>query len=141
MFKRLVMTAVALTFPIALAAQEPPPIAIVANVLSLSDQQVHALADFLQARGDAVRPVAEQLQAKSSALAQQLQSSNPDPATVGQLLIEIKTIQDQIQRTIADSNKQLDDIFNADQRTRLDQLRGAAQACGVIPAFKALGLL
>src|SRR5207244_4862359 len=70
MFKRTLMIAVALTFPIALAAQEPPPIAIVAHVLSLSDDQVHALADFLQARGEALRPTAEALQAHQAALAQ-----------------------------------------------------------------------
>ena len=83
MFKRLIMTAVALSFPIALAAQEPPPIAVVANVLALSEDQVHALGDFLQARGEAVRPAAEELQRHQQALAQQLQSANPDPATIG----------------------------------------------------------
>ena len=141
MFKRALMIAVAALFPVILAAQEPPPIAIVANVLSLSDDQVHALIDFLQARGEAVRPSMELLQAKQAALATQLQSPAPDPQSVGQLLIDIRNIQQQIQQAVANANAKLDDILDADQRTRLDQLRGAAQACGVIPAFKAVGLL
>src|SRR5262249_15002202 len=141
MFKRFLMIAVAVTFPIALAAQEPPPIAVVAHVLTLSDDQIHALGEFLQARGEALRPAAEELQKHQQALEQQLQSETPDAQTVGQLLIEMKTIQEQIQRAIGDSNKALDDILNDEQRTRLEQIRGAAGACGVVPAFKAIGLL
>ena len=141
MFKRVLMIAVALTFPIALAAQEPPPIAVVAHVLSLSEEQIQAFGEFLQARGETVRPAAEQLQAHQEALAQQLQSATPDAQTVGQLVIEIKTIQEQIQKAIAESNKTLDGILSDEQRTRLDQIRAAAGACGVIPAFKAVGLL
>jgi septal ring factor EnvC (AmiA/AmiB activator) len=142
MFLRTMMLAVALTFPLTLAAQEPPPIAVVAHVLSLSEDQVHALGEFLQARAEAVRPAAEQLQARQQALAEQLQSSAPDPAVVGRLVIESKNIQEQIQTTIATANKTLDGILNTEQRTRLEQLRGAAAGpCGVIPAFKAIGLM
>ena len=141
MFKRLMMIAVALSLPVALAAQEPPPIAVVANVLSLSEEQVHALGDFLQARGEAVRPAAEELQRHQQALAQQLQAPNPDPATIGQLILEMRAIQAQIQKALGDANKALDQILNDEQRTRLEQLRGAANACQVIPAFKAVGLL
>ena len=141
MFKRTLMIAVAAIFPIALMAQEPPPIAIVAHVLSLSEDQIHALGEFLQARGEAVRPAAEELQRHQQALAEQLQSADPDPATVGRLAIEMKRLQDQIQHALADSNKALDDILSDEQRARLEQIRGAAGACGVIPAFKAVGLL
>ena|SRR5690349_12820225 len=141
MLKRLMMVAVALSFPIALAAQEPPPIAVVAQVLSLSEDQVHALGDFLQARGAAVQPAVQELQQHQQALAQQLQSPNPDPATIGQLILETRAIASRIQQAIGDANKSFDQILNADQRTRLDQLRGAAGACQVIPAFKAVGLL
>ena len=54
---------------------------------------------------------------------------------------ELQRHQQALQQTIGDANKALDQILNADQRTRLDQLRGAANACQVIPAFKAVGLL
>ena len=141
MFKRVLMIAVAVTIPITLAAQEPPPIAVVAQVLSLSDDQIHALAEFLQARGEALRPAAEELQRHQQAIEQQLQSADPDAATVGRLAIEMRRLQEQIQHALEESNKALDDILNAEQRTRLEQIRGAAGACGVIPAFKAIGLL
>ena len=141
MFKRTLMLAVAVTFPIALMAQEPPPIAIVAHVLSLSEDQIQALGEFLQARGEALRPTAEELQKNQQALAEQLKAADPDAATVGRLAIEMKRLQEQVQHTLEESNKALDGILNDEQRTRLAQIRGAAGACGVIPAFKAIGLL
>jgi hypothetical protein len=141
MFKRTLMIAVAVAFPIALMAQEPPPIAIVAHVLSLSDDQIHALGEFLQARGEALRPAAEELQKHQQALAEQLNAADPDAATVGRLAIEMKRLQEQMQHALEDSNKALDGILNDEQRTRLEQIRGAAGACGVIPAFRAVGLL
>jgi septal ring factor EnvC (AmiA/AmiB activator) len=141
MLKRLIMIAVALSVAVAVAAQEPPPIAVVAQVLSLSEDQIHALGDFLQARGAAVQPAIEELQRHQQALAQQLQSSNPDPATIGHLILEMRAIEGQIQKAIGDANKTLDQILSDEQRTRLDQLRGAGGACQVIPAFKAVGLL
>ena len=141
MFKRFLMIAVALTFPIALTAQEPPPIAIVAHVLSLSEDQIHALGELLQARGEALRPAAEEMQKHQQALEEQLNAANPDAATVGRLAIEMKRLQEQVQHALEESNKALDGILNDEQRTRLEQLRGAAGACGVIPAFRAIGLL
>ena len=141
MFKRLMMIAVAVALPMTLAAQEPPPIAVVANVLSLSEDQIHALGDFLQARGEALRPAMEELQRHQQALAEQLQAADPDPATVGRLAIEMRRLQEQVQRALDDSNKALDEILTPEQRERLAQIRAAAPACGVIPAFKTLGLL
>jgi hypothetical protein len=141
MFKRTLMIAVAVTFPIALMAQEPPPIAIVAHVLSLSEDQIHALGELLQARGEALRPAAEELQKHQQALAEQLNAADPDAATVGRLAIEMKRLQEQVQHTLEESNKALDGILSDEQRTRLEQIRGAAGACGVIPAFRAVGLL
>ena len=68
-------------------------------------------------------------------------AADPDAATVGRLAIEMKRLQEQVQHTLEESNKALDGILDDEQRTRLEQLRGAAGACGVIPAFKAIGLL
>jgi ABC-type transporter Mla subunit MlaD len=141
MFKRLLMIAVAMTVPVAMMAQEPPPIAIVAHVLSLSEEQVHALAELLQARGEALRPAMEELQRHQKALEEQLNAADPDVATVGRLAVEMKKLQEQVQHALEESNKALDGILNDEQRTRLEQLRGAAGACGVIPAFRAIGLL
>ena len=123
------------------AEELPPPIVAVAAILELNNDQIHALLTMIEARDAAIRPLAEELQRHQQALAQQLQSPSPDPATIGQLIIEMRAIESRIQQTVGDANKRLDDILSADQRTRLDQLRAAAGVCPVIPAFKAVGLL
>src|SRR5262245_51893601 len=140
MLKRILMIAVAAAFPIALAAQESP-LEVVAHVLSLSEEQVQALAENLQARSDAIRPAAEELQKHQQALEKLLHSADPDAPTVGKLAIEMQRIQEQVKQVIEESNRALNDILDEEQRTRLEQIRGAAGACGVIPAFKAVGLL
>jgi len=140
MFKRVLMIMVVLTLPVAAVADDSP-LAIVAHVLSLSDEQVQALGEFLQARQEALRPAVQEVQAREQALAQQLQSAEPDPQAIGQLVIEIKRIQEQIQRAVAESDAALDEILTPDQRARLEQIRGAAPVCGILPAFKAAGLV
>lgn len=140
MFKRVLMIVVALTLPIAAIAEEPP-LTVVAHVLALSEEQVQALSEFLQERQEALRPAVQEVQAREQALSQQLQSAEPDPHAIGRLVIEIKRIQEQVQRALAESDAALDEILNADQRARLEQIRGAAPACGVLPAFKAAGLV
>lgn len=140
MFKRVLMVVVALTLPVAAIADDSP-LAVVAHVLSLSHEQVQALGEFLQARQEALRPAVQEVQAREQALAQQLQSAEPDPQAIGRLVIEIKRIQEQIQRAVVESDAALDGILNPDQRTRLEQIRGTAPVCGVIPAFKAVGLI
>ena len=140
MFKRIVMLLVALALPIALAAQESP-LTIVAKVLSLSNEQTQALGNIVQARSEAIRPLAEQVQARQQGLAQQLQSSNPDPQTVGGLVIEITHIQQQVQQAIEATNHQFEAVLTPDQSARLQQIRSVAPVCDVIPAFKAVGLL
>jgi DNA repair exonuclease SbcCD ATPase subunit len=140
MIKRVLMVVVALTLPIAAIAEEPP-LAVVAHVLELSEEQVQALSQFLQERQEALRPAAQEVHAREQALAQQLQSAEPDPQAIGRLVIEIRRIQEQIQRALAESDAALDEILNAEQRARLEQIRGAAPVCGVLPAFKAAGLV
>ena len=140
MFKRIVMLLVALAFPITLAAQESPW-TIVAKILSLSDEQAQTLGHIVRARSEAIRPAVEQVQAREPALARQLQSSDPDPQAVGRLVIEIKRIQEQMHHAIAETNQQFETLLAPDQSARLQQIRAVEPVCGVIPAFKAVGLM
>ena len=140
MFKRIIPLLVALTFPIALAAQESP-LTIVSKVLLLADEQTQALGDIIQARGESIRPAVQEVQAREQALAQQLQSSDPDPQTVGRLVIEIRRIQEQIHQAVEATNRQFEAVLTPDQLARLQQIRAAAPVCDVIPAFKAAGLM
>ncbi len=140
MFKRFVMFAVAAALPLFASAQDSP-LAVVAHVLSLSDEQAQALGALVEARGTAIRPAVEELQTRQQALAQQLQSADPDAPTVGRLVIEIKHIEEQIHQAVAESNRQWESVLTPEQSTLLEQIRAAAGACNIIPAFRAVGLL
>ena len=140
MTRRFVLLLAATAFSITLAAQESP-LAVVAKVLSLSDEQTQALGHIVQSRAAAIQPAIEQIQARQQLLAQQLGSPDPDPQTVGQLFIEINRIQAQIHQAIDETNHQFEGILTPDQSARLGQIRSVAPVCDVIPAFKAVGLM
>ena len=140
MFQRFVLLVVAMAFPIVAAAEEGP-LAVVAHVLSLSDEQAQALGEIVKARSEAIRPAVQEIQARQQALAQQLQSADPDPQTVGQLVIEIKRIEGQIHQALDETNRQWESFLAPEQATRLEQIRAAAPVCEVIPAFRAVGLM
>ena len=125
----------------AFAQQTPDAPQIVASVLSLSDDQVHARGEMLHARQAAVQPLAEQLQAREQALGQMLQSAQPDPAALGRLLLEVKSIHEQVAHVSAGAASQFEQVLDPDQQQRLEQIRAAAQVCPAVPAFQAVGLI
>jgi Spy/CpxP family protein refolding chaperone len=140
MFKRIIMLLVALALPIAIAAQESP-LTVVSKVLALSDEQAQTLGAIMQARSEAIAPAVQEVRTREQALGQQLQASAPDPLIVGRLIIEIKQIQDQIHQAIDETNRQFETVLTPEQSGQLQQIRATEPVCGVIPAFKAVGLM
>lgn len=136
----LTVTLIGAALPV-LADGPPPPVQMVANVLSLSGQQVASWLELLQARDAAVQPLQHELQARQQAIASLLQSGSPDPAAVGRLFIEAHTIEQQIGAIILQTNAQFEQTLTAEQRGRLQHVREAAQVCPVVPAFQVTGLL
>jgi uncharacterized membrane protein len=125
-----------------LGAQElPQPVKVVATVLGLSEGQTMALVQAIQARDTAVRPLAEEAQAHQQALAALLESDAPDPANVGNLVLEIHALQKSIEGIAGEAMGGFEQTLSDAQRDRLANLRQAAPACEVLPAFRAVGLL
>jgi Spy/CpxP family protein refolding chaperone len=128
-------------------ADPPPPpggagpLEIVANILGLAPDQVHAWADLLQAREAAVRPLAEQVHAREESLRHFLESPQPDPMAVGALVLEIRGLHQEIGRIAERTRFAMQQILTADQHERLERLRQAAQVCPAVPPLQALGLL
>lgn len=139
----VVLTLLVIHSPLAQAdpRELPPPVAVVANTLSLNEQQVEALIAMIQAREAAVRPIAQQLEGHRQALAALLESANPDPAAAGKLLIDIRDGERQIAEIARQSASAFVQNLGAEQRERLQFLGNAAQVAPVLPAFKAVGLL
>ena len=139
--KRLAVFAVAICCAVPAVAQQPNPVAVVAQVLGLSSDQITAWGDILYARQAALEPLARQAHAQEQAIGQAIGSANPDPLAIGDALIALHGLQTQIAAVNAQSAAQFEKILTPDQLRRLSELRGAAQACGVLPAFAATGLL
>jgi uncharacterized membrane protein len=119
----------------------PPPVQVIANVLALSEGQIGSWIGILDARNTAIQPLQQQLQAKQQAIATLLQSGVADPAAVGGLFIDAHAIELQIAGVVTQANMQFEALLTEDQRTRLHQIRQAAQVCPVVPALQATGLL
>jgi uncharacterized membrane protein len=117
------------------------PIQIVAAVLKLSDDQVHALAQVLAGKAEAIAPLAQQIQQHEQEIAALLASANPDPTQLGRLLIETRTLQAQVQAISAAAAAQFVSVLAVPQKQTLGHIRQAAPVCQVVPAFAAVGLL
>jgi Spy/CpxP family protein refolding chaperone len=114
---------------------------MVAGILGLSDGQVQAWITILQAREAAMQPLAAQVGQHQELLGHLLQSPTPDPATVGQVLIETRALEQQVGAIQQQAAAQFEQLLNSDQQQRLESIRQASQVCQVVPAFQAVGLL
>ena len=140
--KRFVVLAIAICCATPAIAQQPPdPIAVVAQVLGLSSDQIAAWSDILHSRQAALEPLAQTAQAQQQAIGQAIAGANPDPLTIGKAVIAFYALQMQIAVVNAQSAAQFEKILTPDQLQRLNSIRGAAQTCPIIPAFQATGLL
>ena len=139
--KRLAALLVAICCITPVFAQSPDPVAVVAHVLELSSEQITAWSDILHARQAALQPLAEQSQEQQQTIAQALAGANPDPLAIGKAFIALHDLQMQIAAANAQSAAQFEKLLTSDQLQRLNAIRGAAQACQILPAFQATGLL
>src|SRR4051794_3465009 len=96
---------------------------------------------LLQARNAAVEPLQRQLQVTQQAIAAQLQSGTPDATAIGNLFIQAHEFEQQIGTIVGQTNAQFAALLTPEQLTRLQQIRGAAQVCPIVPALEATGLL
>ena len=119
----------------------PAPIVFVTTFLQLSQDQTSALITMIQARDAALQPIGVKVQTSREALGKLLDSPAADAATVGRLLIEIRTGEKQANTIARDAAASFEEILTPEQRARLQFVRQAAQIEPAIPAFKAVGLL
>jgi hypothetical protein len=125
----------------AFAQQQPDPVAVVAQVLDLSSDQITAWSGILHARQAAIEPLAQQAQTQQQAIAQALAGANPDPLVVGQALVALHSLQTEIANANSQAAAEFEKLLTPDQLQRLSAIRGAAHACAIVPAFGATGLL
>ena len=114
----------------ALMAQPPqgqPGLAAVKGTLGLSDQQVQQLVQLRKDEQQALQPVREHMREKRQAFQAARQAANPDPAVIGQLVIDMQGLQKQVQTANLDYHNRALALLDSPQQTKLKELDQAAR--------------
>jgi hypothetical protein len=128
----------------ALFAQDPSPnpnLPYLKVFLNLSDSQIQGLVQLQQQKGQALQPVVEQAAQTQQKLQQILAGPNPDPATVGQLVIAIATLGQQVQQIAGSFQQRASNLLQSGQTTKLPPLQLALELHSAALQAVSLGLL
>lgn len=109
--------------------------------LNLSDTQIQNLAQVQQKKGQALQPVMQETAQNQQKLQQLLAAPNPDPATVGRLLITIATLGQQAQQIAGGFQAEASNLLTSDQKTKLPPLQLAVDLHPAALQAASLGLL
>jgi len=124
-----------------LRAGTPPAPDALKAFLGLTDAQVQQLTELRRSHPEAMKPFAEQLQAKAQALREEMSKTNPDAAKVGQLMVEMKAIREQMRAERVKLNDQAKALLNEAQKAKLAELEKAMELAPAIRQAIGLGLL
>jgi methyl-accepting chemotaxis protein len=120
------------------AHPQPPDLKV---FLNLSDSQIQGVVQVQQQKGQALQPVVQQSAQTQQKLQQILAAPNPDPATVGQLVIAIATLGQQVQQIAGSFQQQASNLLQSDQKTKLPPLQLALELQPAARQAVSLGLL
>ncbi len=132
----LVVPALADDGPLALRAKGE-----VVGFLALTADQTTQWDALLATREQTVPPLRTQLQGIEDQVKALLAQSNPDPAAVGNLVLQAHGVREQIQAAESAYVDGFAAMLTTDQQARFGFLRRAEQARPVIPAFRLFALL
>jgi hypothetical protein len=120
------------------AKAQPPDLKI---FLNLSDTQIQGLVQLQMQKGQALQPLAQQVAQAQQNLQKILASTNPDPATVGQLVIAIAILGEQVQQIAGSFQQQASNLLQSDQQMKLPPLQLALELNSAALQAVSLGLL
>ena len=109
--------------------------------LNLSDAQIQGLVQLQQQKGQALQPVMQQAAQAQQKLQQMLAAPNPDPTAVGQLVMDIATLAQQVQQIAGSFQQQASSLLQSDQKTKLPPLQLALELHPAALQAVSLGLL
>lgn len=114
---------------------------VVAAFLELTPEQVSTLRSLLEQRHETIVPLIQQIAEKQQQIAEQLSSGAPDPATIGQLVIEISQLIQQVHQAQASFLEAFNNLLNEEQRRRYQAIKLAELLQPLLPAFRLLRLI
>ena len=109
--------------------------------LNLSDSQIQSLIQLQQQKAQTLDPVVTKAAQTQQELQQILAAPNPDPTTVGRLVIAIATLRQQVQQIASVFQIQASNLLQSDQKTKLPPLQLALELHPAALQAVSLGLL
>lgn len=116
------------------APQPPPAPAIVVHFLGLSDTQAAQFRQLLETLQTTAGGLQQQIGPKQQVLDALLSTAQPDPATVGKLLVEIHALQQQFGQAVHSYHESFQALLTSEQ---MQKTQVVAQAAQLLPAVKA----
>ncbi len=121
-------------------AQDISPIRTVARFFGMTAEQAEQLKGFFENQRLTIEPLRRQIADHEKSLREAL-ASNPDPGTVGVLVIEIHALQGQINEAHKQLIPNFEGILDEEQLRKLQMVRQAARLQPVVDAMRQLNLL
>jgi Spy/CpxP family protein refolding chaperone len=109
--------------------------------LGLSSAQLTSLEQIRQSEAQALQTLRQTLSTKEQALRTLLNGTSPDPAAVGQAVLDVQSTRQQIQQQRQQFRTQAVAVLNADQQSKLQNLTQAQQLMPDIGEAAALDLI
>jgi Spy/CpxP family protein refolding chaperone len=119
----------------------PPRTDELKQALDLKDDQVQKLLDLRRQERDSLRPVFQQIGEKRRALHDALESGSSDAASLGNLMLEMKSLHNQIKAANDTYRQQALAILTPEQQAKLKPLEDAAKLAPALHQGVALNLL
>jgi peptidoglycan hydrolase CwlO-like protein len=111
--------------PLGGPGSRPPRLDALKSYLQLSDKQVQDLTALLSSFRNAVKPIHEQIMTKQQSLKQEMAKASPDSNVVAQLLVDIKSLKNQIKTQRDGLRPQLLALLSEAQKNSLNTLEQA----------------
>ena len=141
-FMAFVMAVCPLTFSgFADEAPQPPGPVIVVQFLGFSDTQAAQFQQLLQTLQATAGGVQQQIGPKQQALDTLLSTAQPDPATVGKLLLEIRVLQQRFGQALQSYHEGFLALLTSDQKEKTQAVTQAAQLLPAVKAFAEVRLI
>ncbi len=121
----------------------PPnnPIEVVTNYLNLSEEQAELWLGFLENFRLAQRDLLNQIRPLERTLREILNSEEPEPESVGNLVIQIDNLKKLMKENEIIYRENFELLLNEEQIEKYNILRDAFELAPLFPAFKATNLI
>lgn len=117
-----------------------PPLQLFARYLELSSDQLDKIKGLLDTRRDTIQPLNRQIEEKNKILREKLAASDRDATAIGNLMIEIHNLRQQVGEAQKAFDTDLESVLTETQLDRLKVLRRAVRLEPLIRAVRELGV-